>query len=123
MFPIHAIRRQPFAMPALFGLAAAMPPAHAQVTTNFSFDSSTSVLTQTEHDEIVSHVSEAMRRWSSLLVIDGPRSILVAVSITSQPTASAASAYGYPIGQVGGRDLLQQGVAYKLTAGVDANGA
>jgi len=123
MFPIDTVRRRPFAAAALFCLAAGMPPARAQVTTNFSFDSSTNVLTQAERDEIAAHVREAMRRWSSLLVIDGPRSIEVSVSITAQPTASAASAYGIPIGQAGGRDLLEQGVAYELVTGIDANGS
>lgn len=125
MFSNHAIDRHPLALaaPALLCLAAAAPMARAQVTTNFSFDTSASVLTQIERDEITSHVSEAMRRWSSLLVIDGPRSIEVKVFVTSEPTASAASAYGYPIGQAGGRDLLEQAVAYELRTGIDANGA
>lgn len=122
MFPNITTSPRRFAAPALLCLALAMPAAHAQVTTNFSFDTSANVLTQTERDEITSHVSEAMRRWSSLLVIDGPRSIEVKVFITSEATASAASAYGYPIGQAGGRDLLEQSVAYELRTGNDANG-
>jgi hypothetical protein len=112
-----------FAAPALLWLTATAPVVSAQVSTNLSFDASASVLTQTERDEIASHVAEAIRRWSSLLVIDGPRSIEVKVFVTSEPTASASSAVGVPIGQAGGRDLLEQSVAYELRTGIDANGA
>ena len=117
-------RRAPaFAAPVLLCLATIAPTAQAQVTTYVSFDASASVLTQAERDEIASHAGEAMRRWSSPLAIDGPRSIEVKVFITSEPTASATSAVGVPIGQAGGRDLLEQGVAYELRTGDDVNGA
>lgn len=106
-----------FAVGALVSL-----PAFGQVTTNVSFDASATALTQTERDQITSHLSEAMRRWSALLAIDGARSIEVEVSISSAPTASSASAYGIPIGEAGGRSLLEQGVAYELRTGIDANG-
>ncbi len=97
-------------------------PAFGQVTTNVSWDVSADVLDQTERDQITSHLDEALQRWSSLLVIGGPRSIEVKVSISSAPTASAASAYGIPIGEAGGRSLLEQAVAYELRTGADANG-
>ena len=107
-----------FALGALFSL-----PAFGQVTTNVSWEASAAVLSQPERDQITSHLSEAMRRWSRLLVIDGARSIEVEVTISSIPTAGAASAYGIPIGEEGGRSLLEQGVAYELRTGVDANAA
>lgn len=97
-------------------------PAFGQVTTQLMFDASANALDPAERDEIVSHAAEAMRRWSRLLAIDGPRSIEVTVSITDQPTASAASAVGVPIGEAGGRQLLEQSVAYELRTGVDPNG-
>ncbi len=104
---------------ALSALAAS--PAFGQVTTNIAWDATANVLTQTERDQIATHLAEAMQRWSRLLAIDGPRSIEVTVSISNQPTASASSAVGIPIGQVGGRDLLEQSVAYELRTGIDMN--
>lgn len=97
--------------------------ASAQVATQVTFDASANVLDPAERDEIVSHTAEAMRRWSRLLAIDGPRSIEVRVSITDQATASAASAVGIPVGEAEGRQLLEQSVAYELRTGVDPNGA
>jgi len=123
MFSNQAIGQRHAVVALAFCLWVAAPAVRAQVSTALSFDASTDVLTQTERDEIATHVGEAMRRWSSLLAIDGPRSIEVEVSITSQPTASAASAIGYPIEEAGGRTLYEQGVAYELRTGIDPNSA
>jgi hypothetical protein len=121
----RAYARQRRGMQAL--LAALLLPAagmvSAQVAFNIAFDASANVLTATEKNNVVSHLQEAGRRWTSALAITGPRSIEITVFISNIPTASGASAVTSYVGTINGRDTYEQGVAAELRLGTDPNGA
>ncbi|HMM67046.1 MAG TPA: hypothetical protein PKC03_08910 [Dokdonella sp.] len=121
----RAYARQRRGMQAL--LAALLLPAagmvSAQVAFNIAFDASANVLTATEKNNVVSHLQEAGRRWTSALAITGPRSIEITVFISNIPTASGASAITSYVGTINGRDTYEQGVAAELRLGTDPNGA
>lgn len=119
------IRRRFAALPAavLVGALAVPVPAAAQVTTTVLFDATTGALTATERDDISACIRQAIAEWASLLAIDGARSIEVGIGVAAIPTADGTSATTAPVGNVGGRDLYEQGLAYELRTGIDPNGA
>ena len=112
----------PFRVTAVF-LVLAAHTVSAQVSVNVAFDASANVLTTTEKGNVTSHLQEAGRRWANTVVLDGPRSIEVTVSISAIATASGSSVSSSFIGVIGGRDTFEQGVAAEWRTGVDPNGA
>jgi hypothetical protein len=108
------------ALAMLAGMATV--PAPAQVATTVLFDATTGALTQTERDDISACMRQAISEWASLLVIDGTRSIEVSIGVADIPTADGTSATTAYVGNVGGRDLYEQGLAHELHTGTDPNG-
>jgi hypothetical protein len=101
--------------------ASGIAPAIAQVTFNVSFDATAAALTNTERTNITSHIQEAGRRWSSLVAIDGPRSIEVEIGAAGIPTANGTSVTTFPVATNGSRTVYEQGLAYELISGTDPN--
>ncbi|MGH8174619.1 MAG: hypothetical protein ACREPX_15875, partial [Rhodanobacteraceae bacterium] len=108
---------------AVFALLAffVSAPAFAQVTFNVSFDASADVLTPTEKNNVTSHLRAAGEGWVNHLLIAGPRTIDIRVSIADIPTANGASASTGFVGVLDGRDTYEQGLAYELRTGIDPN--
>ena len=109
---------------AILLLASLAAPVTAQVRfeVEYSTDATTATLTSAEKNYIATFVSEAGRRWLQYIPVQGARTITVRVTLDNSPTANSASAYGAPIGNMDGHDLLEQAVAYELLTGNDLNG-
>lgn len=123
---LTTIRCRPGGAPrplAALVLTLAAHAAPAQVSVNVSFDASASVLTGSEKNAVTSHLQEAARRWAQTVILDGPRSVEVSVSLGAIATASGSSASSSFVGVIGGRDTFEQGVAAEWRSGIDPNGA
>jgi hypothetical protein len=104
-------------------LAAAPAAASAQVAFPVAFDQGAMLLSAEERLQLATHVREAGRRWTSLLVLDGPRSIEVQVVLSDAvPRATGHSVVSTFVGVEAGRDTYEQGVAHELRTGADQNG-
>jgi hypothetical protein len=104
-------------------LALTGAPAAAQVSFPVAFDGSAVVLDSSERMQLVAHLQEAGRRWSRTLRVDGPRSIEIQVVVSDTVArASGSSLASAFVSSDGSRDTYEQGAAYELRTGADANG-
>lgn len=108
---------------AMLVLAATLAPplAHAAIGYTISFDDPTGAAGGL-YGQIDSQVGAALSLWSTVLT--GSSSFQVQVEITDGiARAGGSSATAGYVGVAGPLQIYEQGLAYKLRTGIDANGA
>jgi hypothetical protein len=98
--------------------------AQAQVAFPVAFDAAaTSTFDVGERAALSAHLQAAGQQWVAVLDLAGPRSLEILVVLDEiAPRSGGASVTSAFVGNVGGRDLYEQGAAAELRTGIDPNG-